>query len=147
MLGRLTDVLKNKGDNVLFISPDQTVGDAVSLMDEKRIGALLVMEGDSLIGIFTERDVLRRVVAAGREVASTKVGEVMTREIVTVKSSLHIEDAMAVLTEKHCRHLPVVEDGRVEGVVSIGDLTMWVNRDREVQIKQLVDYISGKYPA
>ena len=143
----LKKLLTMKGTTVESVAPTDTVQDAVVSMNEKGIGAVLVKDGTRPVGIFTERDVLKRVVALGRDAAATPVFEVMTRELVAVKPSVTVEDAMAVVTQKRCRHLPVVDKGEVVGMVSIGNLTKWATRDREVHIQQLVDFITGKYPA
>jgi CBS domain-containing protein len=146
MLDTLAAVLSQKGGTVHNVSPESSVRDAVQKMNEERIGALLVCSDDKPIGIFTERDVLCRIVDQGRDPATTQVSEVMTRELVVVKPSTTVEEAMAVVTEKRCRHLPVVEDDELHGMVSIGDLTRWVTRNQEVHIQDLVNYITGKYP-
>ena len=147
MHGKLRAILEHKGNEVHSVAPDQTVSAAVEAMNTARVGALLVKNGEQPIGIITERDILCRVVAAHRGPGETLVSDVMTRELAVVKPNLDIEDAMAVVTQKHVRHLPVVEDGRVVGMISSGDLTRWAVRDREVHIQQLVGFITGKYPA
>src|SRR5512143_58132 len=128
----ITDTLKlvldDKGRAVRTVEPEESVLAAVRTMNEHGIGAMLVMENGQTVGIFTERDVLRRVVAAGRDPAGTPVRDVMTKKIVCVSPSTTVEESMAIVTELRCRHLPVLEDGRVHGLVSIGDLTRWVTR-------------------
>jgi CBS domain-containing protein len=143
----VASVLAHKGTAVYSVPPTATVLDAVVRMNEQGIGALLVLNAGRPVGIFTERDVLRRVVAERKDPATTEVAAVMTRELVVVKPSIAVQDAMAVISETRCRHLPVVQEGQVLGIVSIGDLTRWVGRDREVRIQQLVDFVTGKYPA
>lgn len=140
-------LLDDKGSDIYSISPEATVLAAVEEMNDKGVGAVLVMEDDRLLGIFTERDVLRRVVAQQRDAKTTRVADVMTDELVVIKPTITVEDAMAVVTEKRCRHLPVIENGKVVGLLSIGDLTHWVSRDHEVQIQQMVEYVTGQYPA
>jgi CBS domain-containing protein len=140
-------ILAHKGTEVYSTAPTTSVKDAVIKMNEHGVGALLVVDAGQPVGIFTERDVLRRIVVDCKDPAETQVSSVMTRELVVIKPSLTVEDAMAVVTETRCRHLPVVDGGKVIGIVSIGDLTSWVGRDREVQIRQLVDFVTGKYPA
>ncbi len=147
MHNRLSAVLQDKGHQVFSIGPTATVRDAVHEMNRNGVGALLVMDGNDVAGIFTERDVLRRVLQEDRDPASTKVGDVMTRELVVVRPTTKVEEAMAVVTEKRCRHLPVLDGDRLVGVVSIGDLTRWVSRNQAIHIKDLVNYITGKYPA
>jgi CBS domain-containing protein len=146
MLDSLTAVLNQKGDTVFNVTPENSVLEAVQKMNQEHVGALLVCSEGKLVGIFTERDVLIRVVDHGRDPAATRVAEVMTRELVVVKPSTTVEEAMAVVTEKRCRHLPVMEEGELRGLVSIGDLTRWVTRNQQVQIQDLVNYITGKYP-
>jgi len=142
----LKTLLKNKGRTVHAVPPETTVLDAVRKMNQERIGALLVMNGDDLVGIFTERDVLTRIVDQGRDPGATRVAEVMTSKPVVVSAAATVNEAMAVVTEKRCRHLPVVDEGRLVGLVSAGDLTHWVTRGHEYHIQDLVNYITGKYP-
>jgi CBS domain-containing protein len=142
----LDKVLRDKGDKVFTIQPGATVLEAVREMNQKRIGSLLVTDQDRVVGVFSERDVLCRIVDRERDPAATTVADVMTRELVVVKPSMTVEEAMSVCTEKRCRHLPVMENDRLEGVVSIGDLTRWLVRDQAYQIKDMVNYITGKYP-
>jgi len=139
-------ILQDKGSTVHGVAPDETVLDAVRAMNRAGIGALLVLNGDEVVGIFTERDVLRRVVDAGLDAATTKVAKVMTRELVAVRPATTVTEAMTVVTEKRCRHLPVMEGDRLLGLISIGDLTRWYTRSQEVQIRDLVNYITGRYP-
>jgi CBS domain-containing protein len=146
MQDTLKAVLANKGSTVHSVPPETLVLDAVRTMNQARVGAVLVCVVNELVGIFTERDVLNRVVDPGRDPASTKVVEVMTSEVVTVRSSTGIQDAMAVISERRFRHLPVIDDGKLLGVVSSGDLTRWVSRHQEGLIQDLVNYITGKYP-
>jgi CBS domain-containing protein len=143
----LDAVLENKGRTVHRVAPTETVLEAVRKMNEERIGALLVHDDQGIVGIFTERDVLTRVLDSDRDPAETKVSEVMTTEPVSVRSTTLVEEAMAIVTEKRCRHLPVLDDGELVGMVSIGDLTRWVGRHQEVQIQDLVNFITRKYPA
>jgi len=147
MDGLLRDILKDKGAAMFTTTPQATVVDAVDEMNRRHVGALVVLDGARTIGIITERDVLKRVVGARRDPATTKVSEVMTREVVAVKPTIRVQDAMAVMTDKHCRHLPVLDGAQLLGLISIGDLTAWVGRNNEVEIQQLVDYVVGKYPA
>lgn len=146
MQSDLSSVLQQKGHDVFTIAPDKTVLEAVRTMNEHGVGSLLVMNGDEVVGIFTERDVLRRVVDAELDPRTTRVAKVMTRELVTVRQRTTVTEAMAVVTETRCRHLPVIEDGRLLGMVSIGDLTRWVGREQAYHIQDLVNYITGQYP-
>jgi CBS domain-containing protein len=147
MLDTLTAILKEKGATVHSVQPTASVLDAVRKMNEARIGALLVVEDDTPVGMFTERDVLTRVVDQGRDPGGTPIADVMTTEVVAVNPGTTVEEAMAVITERRCRHLPVIEDGRLEGMVSSGDLTRWVTRKQRYEIQDLVNFITGKYPA
>lgn len=144
---QLQTLLENKPAGVVSVPPEMTVAAAVDLINAKRLGAVLVMTGPQLVGIFTERDVLRRVVGERRDPDTTRVGEVMTRDLFVMRPTATVQDAMTVVAERRCRHIPVVEDGRVLGIISAGDLNHWLIRNREVDVQQLVEYISGKYPA
>lgn len=144
MYGYVSSVLAEKGRHVYTVERTATVAEAVRQMNEKGIGALLVLDGSRPVGIFTERDVLRRVVDADRDPALTRVGEVMTRDLITITPEWHVEEAMALMTRRRCRHLPVVENERVVGMISIGDLLRWVTIHQEDHIRQMTDYISGR---
>lgn len=139
-------ILEHKGTEVETTSPEVTVAEAVRAMNAARIGALVVLEGERPVGIFTERDVLVRVVDAGRDPHTTRVGDLMTRELAVIRPTTRVEEAMAAMTEKRCRHLPVVEEGRLTGMISIGDLTRWTVRNQRHTIDDLVSYIGGEYP-
>ena len=145
----LSQVLDGKGRGTAThaVPPDITVAAAAELLNQHKIGSVLVMDGHRLVGIFTERDVLRRVVGERRDPATTRVADVMTRDIVVMRPSASVVDAMRVISEKRIRHIPVVEDGTVVGVVSQGDLNHWLVRDREGEIQSLVEYVTGQYPA
>ena len=147
MKSEVQRILDDKGAQVFSISAEASVLDAVHEMNAKGVGALLVLEDDKPAGIFSERDVLRRVVENSLDPATTKVAQVMTRELIAIKPSITAEEAMAVITSKRCRHLPVVEAGKIQGMISIGDLTRWSIRNGETRVQQLVDFVSGKYPA
>jgi signal-transduction protein with cAMP-binding, CBS, and nucleotidyltransferase domain len=142
----LRSVLESKPKAIHATSPATTVIEAVDAMCNKRVGALLVREGETTVGILSERDILSRIVLARRDPATTRVGDVMTRDIVCIGIDVAPEEAMAVMTERRCRHLPVVLDGKVIGVVSIGDLVRWASRSQEYEIRMLDEYLAGKYP-
>lgn len=110
-------------------------------MNEKKIGALLVLSNEKPVGMFTERDVLVRIVDAGKNSDTTHVEEVMSSKLVTIKPSLTVEEVMRIMTEKRCRHLPIIEDGKLLGLVSIGDVTRWMVREHECYIDHLLHYI------
>lgn len=138
----IAKVLAHKGSDVETVSPETTVLVAVHRMNERKIGALLVAERGRPIGIFTERDVLVRVVAAGLDPRTTPVGEVMTRNPVVVEPTVTVSEAMFVISERRCRHLPVIDDSGLCGLISIGDLTSWLVRDQQRTIEDLHDYMT-----
>jgi CBS domain-containing protein len=140
-------ILRQKGSEVYSISPDATVYEALETLEEKNIGALLVMEGDTLVGLLSERDYIRKVKLKGHSSTELKVSEIMSTPVVTVAPSATVDECMRSMTNKRCRHLPVVDEGKVLGVVSIGDLVNWIMTVQDVTIHQLEDYICGKYPA
>lgn len=128
------------------VSPNDTVFDAIKLMAEKNIGALLVMEGDRIAGIVSERDYTRKVALMGRVSRETPVHEIMTAKVITIDPSTSVETALEVITTNRVRHLPVVEDGLVVGIVSIGDLVKRIISAQEVMIGQLENFVTGAYP-
>jgi len=138
---------KTRGGSTLSVPPDITVAAAAAVLIQNQVGSVLVMDAGRLVGIFTERDILRRVVGERRDPATTRVADVMTRELVVMRPGSSVVDAMRVISEKRIRHIPVVEGTTVVGVVSQGDLNHWLVRNREGQIQDLVDYVTGKYPA
>jgi len=139
-------ILKEKGSDVLKATPGDTVVEAVERMCSKRVGALLVCEGGHPVGMFTERDLMTKVILGRLDPAKTTVGEVMSREVVYVEPTAATAEAMAVMTERRCRHLPVASSGKLLGIVSIGDLVRWASRNQEFEIRKLTEYIHGKYP-
>ncbi len=144
MIESIRQLLNKKGNHVWSISPDATVYEALELMAEKNIGAVLVMEGDKLVGIFSERDYARRCILLNRRSKETAVRELMTPDVITISPSATIDDAMALMSEHHIRHLPVVEDGKVVGVVSIGDIVKAVIENQAHIISHLEGYITGE---
>jgi CBS domain-containing protein len=139
-------ILDRKGSEVHRISPDATVYEALELLADKGIGALVVMDGTALVGVFSERDYARKVILKDRSSRDLKVHEIMSSPVVTVNRNATVDECMYLMTSKRFRHLPVVEDERVVGLVSIGDLVNWVIRAQDFAIGQLQDYITGKYP-
>lgn len=139
----LSEVIAEKGADYYCIGPDASVSAAVSEMNRRGIGSLLVVKQGTLLGIITERDVLVRLVATRADPDLTLVRQVMTPDPLTVAPSVTVEDAMLLVTRHRHRHLPVVTSGRIHGLVSIGDLTRWMVRDREHEIDHLRQYISG----
>jgi CBS domain-containing protein len=136
-------LLDEKGNQVWNISPQASAFQALELMAEKNIGALLVMEQDKVLGVFTERDYARKVVLKGKTSKTTTVGELMTSEVLYVNPDATIEECMTLMTQKRARHLPVLDAGKVAGIVSIGDVVKAVISDREFKIRELERYITG----
>ncbi len=136
-------LLDRKGRHIISIKPEDSVLDAIRLMAEKGIGSLVVMEDHELLGIMSERDYARKVIIKGRSSESTAVSEIMTANVFTTSSSETVNDCMSVMTEKKIRHLPVVEDNAVIGMISIGDLVEAIIADQQEEIEQLEHYISG----
>ncbi len=139
-------VLGRKGDAVWFVEPQALVYDAVRFMAEKNVGALLVMSSGTLVGMISERDYTRKVILKDRSSRQTQVNEIMTTKVVTVDPSCTLDDAMALMTRNRFRHLPVVEDGRVIGVISMGDLVQMIVTAQRRAIDQLEGFIVGRYP-
>ncbi len=131
---------------VLSIAQSAPILDAVDKLCAGRVGALLVMQDTHPIGILSERDLLTRVLLKRRDPARTRVSEVMTRDVVAVSIDATPEEVMAIMTERRCRHLPVIEDDSIVGIISIGDVVRWASRTQEYQIRSLEDYITGRYP-
>jgi CBS domain-containing protein len=137
-------LLQTKGHAVWSIPPDASVYEAIKLMADKGVGALLVMEGQRLVGIVSERDYARKVILQGKSAWDTPVKEIMTDKVFYVRPDQTVEDCMALMTARRIRHLPVLDDDRVIGVVSIGDLVKAVISEQEVRIQQLEQYIMGR---
>ena len=137
----VAQMLERKPSGVISINPDATVLDALNLLAENGVGAVLVMDGTRLVGIFSERDYARRVALKGKSASDTPVSEVMTREVVFVTPNLTNEECMALMTEKRIRHLPVMDNDRVQGVLSIGDLVKDMISEQQFIISQLERYI------
>ena len=139
----IRQLLDRKGGKVRFIHPDATVYDAVAKMADNDIGSLIVMDGDALVGIITERHYARNVILKGRTSPATLVREIMERQVITVRPEQTVEECMALMTDKRVRHLPVIEGGRITGIVSIGDLIKSVIDDQKFVVDQLNHYIRG----
>lgn len=142
----LSELLREKGSKVHQIEPTATVEQAAKEMTNKRIGALLVMKDEELVGILSERDILNRIVADGARADQISVQQIMTDDVIVIAPNRTIRDAMRVVTEKRLRHLPVVKDGRIMGMLSGGDLTRSIVAEEEGLIHTLYDYIHGTYP-
>ena len=138
------DILRRKGSAVWSTSPGSTVFEALQEMAERKVGALLVLDGAELRGIFSERDYARKVILEGKASKETAVSDIMTRDVVTVGLAETIERCMALMTEHRCRHLPVMDEAKLVGLVSIGDVVKEIITDQESTIHQLEDYIVGR---
>jgi CBS domain-containing protein len=147
MAETIQQILRNKDGVIWSIAPDDTVYDAIAEMAERRVGALLVIENQALVGIISERDYARKVILQGLSSRDTKVRDIMTASPVTVTPEATVEDCMRVMTHHHVRHLPVLDRGRVLGVVSIGDMVNAIISDQAETIDHLHTYIGAKYPA
>lgn len=137
------EILEAKGTEIWSVQPSDTVLDSLRLMSDKGIGSLLVMDGEKLMGIVTERDYARKVILEGKSSKDTSVSDVMTRKVLCVSPERTVDECMALMTDKRARHLPVVDQKRVVGVVSIGDLVKTLINEQQILIDQLQHYISG----
>jgi len=142
--GTISNILHHKGPSVWTISPQATVFEAIELLARKNIGALPVVEEGRLVGIFSDRDYTRKVALEGKTSHSTKVSDILTANVATVTPQDSVEDAMRLMTEKHIRHLPVMENGKMVGLVSIGDMVNWIISAQTAAIDQLEAYVSGR---
>jgi CBS domain-containing protein len=142
-MGKVRDILRSKGAAVFSVAPGVTVYEGIELMCAKNVGGLLITENDIPIGIFTERDYARKVVLKGKSSKTTPLGDVMTSKLITVTSDHSVEDCMQIMTQKHIRHLPVVDDGHLAGLISIGDVVRYVINEQRDIIDQLEHYITG----
>ena len=140
-------ILDRKGRDVYSVAPTVTVAEAVAEMNLHRVGSVMVIDGGRLIGIFTERDVLRRVVGPGLDPHQVSVEKVMTTSVMTIAPEATIEETMALFTEKRFRHLPVIEHGELVGTISIGDITRWISDHHRAEAEHLKNYIAGGFPA
>ena len=145
MSTKLSVLLKNKGNAIFSLSPDDTVINCVKQMSEKHIGAVLILEQDKLVGIVSERDISYKIVLEERDPKEATVSEIMTKEILTVTPSCTVEAAMQIMTGKRFRHLPVVDDGALVGLISIGDVTKHTCDTQQEHIDHLQSYINGEY--
>ena len=139
----VAQLMKAKPAGMISIRPDAPVSDAVRLLAEKNIGAVLVLDNERLVGILSERDYLRKVAVGAKSPEKIAVSEIMTRQVLVVTPAQTNEDCMALMTDKHIRHLPVIDDGKVVGVLSIGDLVKDYISEQQFTINQLVNYIHG----
>ena len=140
----VAQLLRTKGHQVLSVSPDIPVFEALEVMAEKNVGALLVLEGERLVGIFSEGDYARKVILKGKASKETPVREIMSSHVLYIRPEQTIEDCMALMTDKRVRHLPVMEAEKLVGVISIGDVVKAVIAEQEFMIEQLQNYITGR---
>ena len=145
-MSKIAEILKQKGRTVTTIDNNETAYEAIEMMSSKRVGSLVVLKDGAACGIVTERDYLRQVTLKSKAPKEVKVNEIMTSNVVAVDPEYSVEACMAIMTEKKFRHLPVFEDKKLVGLISIGDLVKQVCQDQELHINYLNDYITGKYP-
>ena len=139
----ISEILNHKGTTAWTISPDATVFEAIQMMADKNIGALLVTESDKLVGIISERDYTRKVMLKGKASKTTAVKEILSSHHILVTPSHTVEECMRLMTDHHFRHLPVLDGDRIAGIVSIGDLVNWIISAQQSAISQLQTYITG----
>ena len=139
----MRDILNEKGQTIYSVSPEDTVYNSLEVMTARNIGSILIMKGENMEGIFTERDYMKKIVLENRSSKSTPVKEVMTANPVCVTLNNSIDEGLSIITQKRCRHLPVIESGKVVGIVSIGDLVKKKISDLNATIKTLNDYITS----
>jgi CBS domain-containing protein len=145
-IGTISAILKNKSSNLWSIAPEATVFDAIHLMADKNVGAVLVLSGGKLLGVITERDYTRKVVLKGKSSKETAVHEIVSTPYVAVTPNHTVAECMRLMTAQRVRHLPVLDGETVVGIVSIGDLVNWIISAQSQAINQLQSYISGGYP-
>ncbi len=146
--GTVSRILERKGSSsVWWIAPEAMVYDAIKLMAQKNVGALVVLENNRLLGIISERDYTRKVILQGKSSKETPVRDIMTQELITAEPNDNIGACMRLMTERRVRHLPVLEGSKLTGVVSIGDLLKWLISEQDAAIDHLERYITGSYPA
>ena len=141
-MATVKQILQDKGHEVWSVGPELSVYDAIAMMADKEVGALVVMDADKLVGVFTERDYARKVVLQGRSSKDTRIRDIMTSRVAYARPDQSVEECMAVMTEKRIRHLPVMEGEQMLGIISIGDLVKAIIEEQQHVIEQLEQYIS-----
>jgi len=144
-MSKVSEILEHKGGMVLSVDINETVLTAINLMAQVNVGAVLVQHNDTISGIFTERDYLQKIALKSLSSEDTKVGEVMTTPVISADPEDSIQQCMETMTTCHCRHLPVVEDGKLLGIVSIGDLVKKMLDEKQAEVEKLSQYITGTY--
>jgi len=144
--GTISGILKNKSHDLWSVAPEATVFDAIQLMSDKNVGALLVMSGGKLAGIISERDYTRKIALKGKSSKETPVGDIISSPVISATPDNTIEECMRLMTVHRVRHLPVLQGDAVLGIVSIGDLVNWIISAQSYTIHQLESYITGQYP-
>ena len=141
----IEQLLNNKDNQIWSVEPKTSIFEALKIMSDKEIGALLVLEDEKLVGIFSERDYARKVILKGKSSKNTHVGELMTKKVLYIDPEQTINDCMTIMTDKHIRHLPVIENDKVIGIVTIGDVINQIISEQEYTIQHLENYITGTY--
>jgi CBS domain-containing protein len=142
---RILEILQEKGENTITVNPDVAVSDAVKIMAENKIGAVLVVDKERLTGILSERDCAREIILKNLKAKETRVKDVMTPKVVFVTPDTSIEVGLAIMTERECRHLPVLDNKKLIGIVSMGDLVRRIIKDQKIAINYLTEYIALSY--
>ncbi len=144
-MAQVASILKEKGPNVITITPSTSLLNAVRVLIEEKVGAALIVHKEEILGIFTERDFLRASLRTDKSLIELTVAEFMSPDLVYVTPEWELDDCLAVMTKKRCRHLPVMDNGKLVGLISIGDIGKWHTHERETEIRYLREYIQGKW--
>ena len=142
-MGKVNDILKTKGNTTFSITPDTIVYEALEIMVEKNVSALVVLENEKLVGIFTERDYARKVILKGKTSKEARIAEIMTEDLITVSPDSTIDSCMRLMTSRFIRHLPVIENDQLVGIISIGDVVKYIIEEHKFIIENMEHYITG----